>query len=259
MKKALGVICLLLLVSSASAYIELYLKEGGVNNYIFDPAARNYLPYFDGCPSAEIPPGVLVDPNPMTRTFFVWGRFVNEEAGTMIFGIMPNVSLAANVQGLNIVMGQNVIYRHKKTNGLTGQRWTRWDGTNNLGINSPAAAVTANGIVDDGTNAWDLVCPYGSEGEAEFLLGAFQLISPGPVFGDLTLGLGRLGLAARDSSQSFYPEVRVGGQIVQELWYVPGQPLPGVPVTHPGPVYLSWIPEPASLLLLSLGLLLRRR
>jgi len=262
MKKALGVICLLLLVSSASAYIELYLKEGGVNNYIFDPSARNYLPYFDGCPSAEIPPGVLIEDQPMTRTFFVWGRFVNE-LGTKIIGIQPAVDVVANPHGLNITMGQNVIYRHRKLNGSTSQRWTRWDGTNNLGINSPAAAVTANGIVDNDNSPnpnWDLVCPYGTEGEVEFLLGAFQLVSSrGKVLGDLTLGLARLGLAANDGMQSYYPEVRVAGQVVQEFWYVQGQPLPGVPVTHPAPVYLSWIPEPASLLLLSLGLLLRRR
>jgi len=254
MKKALAVVVVCGLVGAASAAIELYLKEGGVSNYIFDYSARNYLPYFDGAGSAVIPPGQIVPGGPIDRTFFLWGKFTGEDdLATKIIGVAPSVS----VEG-NLVMQENVIYRHKKINGTTSQRWTRWDGTNNLGINGPAAAVTSNGIVNDPGNAWDLVAPAADD-NAAFLLGAFRVTSADLALGRIRLGVGRLGFAANDGTQSYYPAVYVNGVLVQERWYEAGQPMPTVPVTHAAPVYLEYIPEPASVLLLGLASLLIRR
>jgi len=254
MKKALAVVVACGLVGVASAAIELYLKEGGVNNYIFDYSPRNYLPYFDHAGSAVIPPGQVIPGGPIDRTFFLWGRFTGEDdLATKVFGVAPSVSVDGN-----LVMQENVIYRHKKINGIPAQRWMRWDGTTNIGINGPAAAVTANGIVNDPTNSWDLVAPDAGD-NAAFLLGAFRVTSTDVALGRIMLGVGRLGIAANDGTQSYYPAVYVNGVLVQERWYEAGQPLPTVPVTHAAPVYLEYVPEPASVLLLGLASLLIRR
>jgi hypothetical protein len=273
MKKAIVLVCALALVATASANIELFLKDGGVSSFVFDGTARNYLPYFDHGVGAVVPAGQNIQTTgTLDRTFFLWGKFVNEAPGSAkIIGIAPNItfgSVGTLPPDLNIHMADNVIYRHRKTNGTTSQKWTRWDGSANIGIQGPAAAVTNAGIVNDATLAYDLVADYGSpDGEAAFLLGAFRVVSTAglpsiqKILGTINLGLGSLGLAANDGNRSYYPEVDVNGVVVQERWYNddPGIGMPGTPVTHPGPAAVIYSPEPASMLLIGLGLLLRRR
>jgi hypothetical protein len=257
------------LVANAGARIDLFLKEGGVSDYVFDTAPRNYLPYFDGAASAEVALGQhIYQPTPLDRTVFFWGRFVSEPVGATLFGLMPSVTLTVAPQGApNITVNGNAVYRHQKLNGPIAERWVRWDGTNALQFNGPVAAVTRNGILNDATNVWDLVADYGDpDSEAMFLLGAFRITSFDAPIGVLTIGLGPLGLAAHDSTHSYYPEVRVGHTIVQEYWggteaVLPGT-IPGTPTVYPGPAYLTYIPEPAAvwpLLTLAASLLGRGR
>jgi hypothetical protein len=248
--RCFGLVVGFAIAAHASARIDLYLKEGGVSSYVFDGSPRNYLPYFDGAASAEIPFGQhITQSTPLDRTFFFWGRFMNEPIGEKILGVAPRITLSGN-----LVMGSNVIYRHSKTNGPASERWTRWDGSNPIPINGPAAAVTQKGIIDDGTNAWDLVEGHGAPDppeEADFLLGAFHVASADAPRGVIAVALGPSGLVARDATHSYYPEVRVGGIIIQD----PNEQV------WPGVAYLTYVPEPAALwLLLALaGALPRRR
>jgi hypothetical protein len=264
-RKGAAVVLALSLVAAANASIQLYLQDTGVTNYIFDPAARNYLPYFNPA-HASIPMGDVVQTNPLDRTFFFWGKFSGSDdpIGVQIFGIAPFVSVTGN-----LTVQENLIYRHSKTNGATSARWTRWDGINPIPINGPAAAVTRNGMVNDSANSLtDLVGSAGDgEGNATFLVGAFRVTSTAAPVGAIYIGLGPLGLAARDDVRSYYPEVSVGDVgdpvLVQPRWYDPDPniPLPGTPSTSGGVRYLNYIvPEPAGFLLLGLvGLVLRRR
>jgi hypothetical protein len=270
MKKAIVVLCALALVATATAKIELFLKDGGVSSYIFDQGNRNYLPYFDHGAGAVVDMGqCLVQTTPLDRTFFVWGRFDNEPIGAKIMGIRLNVWVGDGCEGGgpgNLTITQSAAYRHAKANGVTAARWTRWDGALALTINGVMAAVTNKGIVNDSSNAYDLVADYGDEdGEAEFLLGAIRVQSSAAPVGTIHLGLlvGGPGFYMNDQgdpSLSYYPEVQeglTGDAMLQAMDHT--QPPIGTPATFAAPMYIGWKPEPATLVLIGLGLLLRRR
>jgi hypothetical protein len=253
----------------ASGYIDLVLSRDGVQGYALDTAARDYLPYFPyldpSYPRPEVIPfgTQLSGAGSIDAPFFLWGRFVNEPDESHMIGIIPAVWAA---DGDNLALGPSAIYRHAKRNGPPAERWVRWDGSQPIGINGLAVAVTENGIVN-ASNPFDLVCPDPNEGESIlFLLGAFRLDTAVPgsdPLGALYLGLGTSGMEmwVPSSGVHYLPEVRVGGGIVQEYAEIyPG--VPGSPTIHPPPgPYLTFVPEPSGLasLVLLTCLLPRRR
>jgi hypothetical protein len=238
-------------VPASLGYVELFMSRDGVQNYALDTTSRDYLPYFPYLDPAyprptPIPFGTqLSGAASLEAPFFLWGRFVNEPAGSRLTGIMPAVRTA---DAGNIALGPNVIYRHEKRNGPVSERWIRWDGTYPIGINQPIGAITQNGILN-GAQAFDLVCADPNNGGTVVaLIGGFQLDASGAdPQGALYLGLGGAGLAMYAPDHPYLPEVRIGGAIVQE-YADPYPGIPGTPTIHPPPgPYLTFAPEPAAL------------
>jgi hypothetical protein len=271
MKKALVLLCALAVVATASANLQLFLKDAGVSNYIFDRSERNYMPYWQPATGNEIPSATVIQAAPLDQTYYLWGRFTGEDDvgnGNTIIGIGMNITTTGN---LAIPTTDSVIYRHVKANGVSTTKWHRWDGVNPLGINDPAAGVTWNGILNEpnpsATLPRDMVTDTGDDfGNQAFVIGAFRVTSgaAAPV-GSININLTNiLGIAMKDGNQSYYPQVDLvladkALTTIQDRWYQ-APPLPGSPVVHGAGAYLTYLPEPASLCLLGLaGLLLRRR
>jgi hypothetical protein len=192
------------LAITASARIDLFLRDGGVTSFVFDGTPRNYLPYFNL--GSAIPPGYLTESVSLDQVFFLWGRFADEPVGTKILGISPLVTLGPLPGGqLTIEVQENVIYRHAKTNGAFSQRWTRWDGPPFTGWQT---AVTTDGVVNDPANPLDLVTSYAGTDQAAFLLGAFHVQFAGDPFGCDQAGT----WPARAGPDPKRPHVLSGGQ-----------------------------------------------
>jgi hypothetical protein len=262
---------LLTAVPSTFAYIDLFLSRDGVQNYALDTAARDYLPYFPYLdPSyprpAPIPFGTqLSGAASLEAPFFLWGRFVNEPAGSMLYGMWPAVWTAEHS---NVVLGLNTVYRHQKRNGLIPERWVRWDATQPISVNQPFGAATTNGIINT-VNPFDLVCREdpNNGGAIDFLIGAFDLDGPVPGTGPpgvlyLGLGIGGAWMATPDDHLHHYlPEVRLGGAVVQEYVDLGPCGTPGTPTIYPPPgPYLTFNPEPGTVAsAVTLVCLVRRR
>jgi hypothetical protein len=240
------------------ADIELFLSEYGMSSYVFDGAQRDFRPYFEGCLPAEIQPACIAHPEePLDRVFLVWGRFILD--GDPVYGTQIDVlPLRVTLSGCstpcpgdagapNLMLQENVAYRHAKLNGPVSERWHRWFNDSPIGINDVLLGMFYDGVVNDTTvSGRDLVCPSDDPTDnATFLLGAFRVTSGGGLpAGCIRLSTTDVGVTVHDGLREYYPRVWVAGTVVQERWYDPNPNvhLPGdpYPFTHPAPAYLCY-------------------
>jgi len=237
MKKALCVFAMLALVASVHADIDLFCTaqtdfDAMADAYDFETAPMDFLPHFNGvggvpCPTID----TAVTP---TETIYVWGTFVNEDVGRKIQGM----HILADVTG-DLVVNNDAIYRQAVTGWPS---FVRWDGDAPLHLyGDPAttgicAAVTAQGIVNAPTP--DLIV------DGTFLIGAIQVTG---TEGTVELGLGTLGLRYQNDPPR--PIVNICGNAVSA----------NPPAAAEFYTCATFVPEPASLLVLALGALALRR
>ncbi len=247
MKKTLLVLTLLVGVSAASADIQLFFSVGsntagvpGVD--IIGPSLRyattltNFLQTGAGGTASgynhQAPTPAPAQLLPGSYDLYLWGKFVNQQPLDQIYGLQLRITGNAPYDN-----SRSVIYRHNRTG--TGA-YRRWDGALPVLVHDGVmAAVIARGILNS-TPADPLVNdlvvrPHVADGTV-FLLGVVR-VENAELNQTLSVELNpRLGIAIRNAD---------------------GVTIPDPPVL---PATVTFIPEPASLLLLALaGLAIRRR
>jgi len=223
MKKALALVVVLAVVGTASAdlAIQLFWSTTGKTGALqYSTALTNFLPIASATPVSSLPAG--------TYDLFLWGRFVDTdgaEAYTQIYGLDLAKSGTATY-------GTNVAYRHNKTGAGS---YKRWDGSLGILLDGVMAAVTARGIEylpasDVGNN--DIYF----KDTLEFLIGAANVT----------------GAAGQNATVSLHNPPGLG---IAMRW-IGGEDIPDPPVYN---AFVTFTPEPASILLALAGLALRRR
>lgn len=229
MKKALTLVVLAMVVP-AMAEIQLFWSWSGINDpsLQYSTALTNFLPAF-------VPwTGPVTEVDTPDVDLFLWGRFIET----------PTMPSYTQIYGLDLKFEgagefvQSVAYRHNKTGSGA---YKRWDGANPILLNGVMAAVTARGIeflYQPDTNN-DLSIKYdASTGYSDFLIGAAKLHFN---------ALGDVATVSLDTADGL-------GIAMREIQ---GPDIPDPPVLAAS---VTYIPEPASMLLLGLaGLLIRRR
>lgn len=227
MRKALTLLAVLAVVVPSMAGITLFWSTTGISNPAlqYSTAQTNFSPAFVNATQA---PATL---DPGTYDLFLWGQFgADIPAYAQIYGLdLANTSTAT--------VGDNVAYRHLRPSPPPAMAWHRWDGSQGIALDGVMAAVTSQGIqfYQPGDTLGDLYNPA----DGTFLIGAAHVTGAAGQILQYSIdnGPGGLGIAVR--------------------------PGPGEPDITPDPVVtpatVTFIPEPASMLLLALGALLRRR
>jgi len=278
MRKALGVIAILALVTSASAGIDIYLTKAS-DFEVMTPDAKyettqQDFSYTDGsygltdgtyhalthCPFVQ-GPGTTV-------SYYIWAKMTLEPAAVpnvakiQLYGLdlrgsaITNGTLSGATDPNNGDTG-GVFYRH---NGTT----KRWDGADALLFKRDfMAAVSASGVLFSQTSTTDNLGWRNGTYEYDALLGAVD-VNAGLTAGSLTMGMGELYMAVKEfhkSGNNYTQDQNYDTDPNHANAFYPKLSINGVPVNQlSGPVtVVSWTPEPASLLLIGLGLLLRRR
>jgi hypothetical protein len=227
MKKVLVLVAVLALVGAASAEIQLFWSTTGLSNGAlqYSTALTNFLPIVAPTPVTTVD----ASGGPTTVDLYLWGRFVDMGDYNQIYGLDL-------LFGGDATVGSNVAYRH--LNPPPPPNWLRWDGAAGIPLDGVMAAVTAAGIQNytagDPANG-DLYLA----GTREFLLGSAQITGVAGNTKVMSLDLSPdtgLGIAVRE--------------------YAGGPDIPDPTVI---PATLTFVPEPASILLALAGLLIRRR
>lgn len=227
MKKALTLLVVLAVVVPTMAEINLFWSTTGMSDALkYSTAMTNFLP---GLVPAT-PTGPTINGLPGTYDLFLWGTFVEA----------PDLPTYTQIYGLDLkwentgaTVGSNAAYRQQKTGSGA---YKRWDGSNGILLDGVMAAVTANGvqfILPPDTNN-DLYYPA----THQFLLGAAQVT------------FGAYGQTASIALDATPPGLGIA------MRYIGDGDIPD-PAVNAATVTL--IPEPASLALLALAGLLRRR
>jgi hypothetical protein len=245
--------------AGANPAINLYItQDQSLSDAIFDRTERDFLPFFD--PTANTP---LIDPvyctggQPTSETFFVWGQFAGDFVPySRIFALNLAVSTADDGHGNDLALGDNAMYRHARITGPPTTHWSRWwQGSGPRTINDIVQgwSWSTDGIQYwlNGDGSYDLY----NEVDGSFLLGAFEVNGS---IGEVRLSVDELnGIFAWTAGyhDAYTPDVYVNGTLVQE--YNPdGSVLPTVLGSE---VVATFVPEPASLLLLLCVAVTRRR
>ncbi len=228
MKRALGLMATLLLLGTARAdfEIQLFWSTTGINdpNYVYNTAETNFVPFF----TAPTPVESLAA---STYDLFLWGKvtdpndlFFHYPDGAQIYGL--DLQFAGDA-----AHGSNVAYRQYLI--TAGGPHNRWDGSLGLHLDSVMAAVSSLGIMLVPYPFYDL---YRYE-YVDFLIGAAQVTGEPGEFKTMSLDTADgLGIAVRD--------------------IFTGEDLPDPPVL---PAIVTFVPEPASLVLALVALVGRRR
>jgi len=244
MKKALTLMVVLAAVVPTMAGIDLFWSTTGMSDALkFSTELTNFLPGFVApTPVTEVAwtgdPGAYDPGNPATyQDLFLWGKFnLQPDPGQPDY-----LPYYAQIYGLDLKFGgaavreESVSYRHNKT--PPPPTWRRWDGSQAILLDGVMAAVTSKGIqfYDPSTSNPDIYL----NATGEFLIGAVRV----------------KGANLQDQLEMSLDDVPPGlGIAVRE--YEGGPNIPDPTVT-PGTV--TFVPEPASMLLLALAGLLRRR
>ncbi len=225
MKRALTLIATAVLAGTACADVwelQLFWSTTGINdpNYVYFAGEMDFLPYF-------VPPTPVEMLAPGAYDLFLWGKVTDPNN---LFYAHPE---GAQIYGLDLTFegdaahGVNVAYRHGRP--YPG----RWDGNHPILLNGVMAAVTSNGI---------LLVPYWIPDlyryeYVDFLIGAARITGTDGQVKIMALDLADgLGIAMRD--------------------WATGEDIPDPPVL---PAVVTFVPEPASLVLALVALVGRAR
>lgn len=208
----------------------LYFSFTGMSESLrYSPARTNFLPGFE----PDTPLGPTIAAGDGNHDLFLWGEFVNMPSYARLQGLQLQITGTAP-----FVDADSVIYRQNKT-GLNPYR--RWDGDTPILVNGGImAAVVATGVVNwtsaDAAPNDLVILPTADEG-TRFLLGVVRVVGAQPGQ-DLTVRLAD-GLS--------YPSIILqDGTVI-----IPSGPPPAVTIT--------FVPEPAGMLLAGVALVLLRR
>lgn len=226
MKKALTLLVVLAVVVPTMANIELFWSDTGLTNSAlqYSTAMTNFLPI------VAAPAAVTEKTVAGTYDLYLWGRF-NEGADVPSYTQIYGLDLKWENSGGTVA--DNAAYRQQK---LGSGAYKRWDGSNGILLDGVMAAVTASGvqfILPPDTNN-DLYNPA----THEFLLGAAKIT------------LTNMGDSATIALDATPPGLGIA------MRYIGAGDIPDPAVL---PATVTLVPEPASLALLALAGLLRRR
>lgn len=266
MKKALALAVVLSVVSIAGAGVDLFLTKGPTTGDVpgmkepdtFATAEKNFLSNYvkwSGTPTRS----PFFQTAGTTQTYFLWAEISLPEGWfAQIYGLELKGGTGAKGKATLV---DGLMYRHNKTGSGA---YKRWDGAAKIPIPGLAAAVTARGI-EAAANPSDIANDDG--GKTYALIGAVSVEmaanATDPNADLFALGLGPATMAIRVTDADGNTTDYTGDQ--KSNWY-PDLTIQGIPAydpnggnTHPAFPAVRAIPEPASVVLLCLGALLRRR
>ncbi len=279
MRKALGLLALLVLVTSASAGIDIYLTRAAdfeamtddskyeTGEADFSYSAHSGAYGFTGRPDYGPPHCPFIQEPGTTQSYYIWAGITLESASTpevskvSLYRLDLRGSTATNFTFGPVVDGTDqggVFYRQ-----VTGTA-KRWDGTGPLLFDRDFCTSNGGGVSVQETGAFDdLGYKTGAGLNARFdiLLGTVD-VTAGTLAGGVTIDPGPLYVGVKEyhrsgastyvldhdydgASGGFYPKLSINGVHVDQ--------------NGGGSWVITDIAEPDSLLLLGLGLLLLRR
>lgn len=262
MKKALALATIVLFVTAASAGVDLFLTKGPTPGEkepdTFSTAEKNFLPNYDKWVGNPAHSPFTQNPG-TTQTYFLWAEITLPP--NIVFAQIYGLDVGGAKANGKVTLADGLFYRHNKA---APNAYKRWDSPGKMNIPGVAVAVTARGI-ESPANAGDLATD--ADGKTYALLGALSVQlaadATNPDTDYLGLGIGKLTMAIRvtddqgnttdytgDKAENRYPDLTVQGQNAYD---------PSGGDNHPSFPAVRAIPEPASVLLLCLGALLRRR